>query len=191
MTEGRDSWEWKIREAIGQIRNRYGHIGRMTGAPFLAIVYAPEVERAFCKEWRTLVTTLAPAYSVRPVDVLAVTSGAVHEVGLEALTGAMADPMPGADPDSELGAMWTTAVARAVREAESRDGPGRPVIVLERLAALHPVSSPHAVMQALWDGDHALVRGPVVLLIPGERVGGRAYRFLGLVEELMYRGDIL
>lgn len=191
MAERHDDWEWKIREAIGQVRNRYGHIGRMTGAPFLALVYAPEVERAFFKEWRTLAATLAPDHSLRPVDVLAVTSRAVHDVGLEALTEAMADPMPGADPRSELGALWTTAVARAVREAEDGDRPGRPVVVLERLAALHPVSTPHAVMQALWDSDHALLKGPVVLLIPGERGGGRAYRFLGLVEELMYRGDIL
>jgi hypothetical protein len=189
--ESRDDWEWKIREAIGQVRTRYERIGRMTGAPFLAIVHSPEIERAFLKEWRTLVATLAPEYSVRSVDVLSVTSRAVHEVGLAALTAAMADPMPGADPSSELGALWTTAVARAVREAEAAETSARPVIVIERLAALHPVSTPHAVMQALWDSDHAALRGPVVLLIPGVRVGGRAYRFLGLEEELMYRGDIL
>ena len=34
-------WEWKIREAVERIKTRYDHIGRKTGAPFLALVYPP------------------------------------------------------------------------------------------------------------------------------------------------------
>ena len=44
MSGGGD-WEWKLREAVERLRTRYEHIGRKTGAPFLAIVYPPEVER--------------------------------------------------------------------------------------------------------------------------------------------------
>jgi len=65
------------------------------------------------------------------------------------------------------------------------------VVVLERLAALYPASGPRAVMQTLWDSDHAALEGPVVLLVPGVLDEARVYRFVGHVEEFMYRGDIL
>lgn len=184
-------WEWKLREAVDRLRTRYEHIGRKTGAPFLAVVYPPEAERSVLREWHTLAATLEPELSVRTVDVLNVTSSIVRQFGAEALVDSMTDPMPGSDPTSELGSMWTNAVATSVREAVGRHGTGRPIVVLERLAALYPASGPRAVMQTLWDGDHAALDGPVVLLVPGVLVEARVYRFVGQVEEFMYRGDIL
>ena len=188
---GSVDWEWKLREAVDRLRTRYDHIGRKTGAPFLAIVYPPEVERALLKEWHTLAATLEPEFSVRTVDVLDVTTKVVRQFGAATLVDLMKDPMPGSDPTSELGSMWTSAVAATVREAAAKPGSGRPVVVLERLAALYPASGPRAVMQTLWDSDHAALEGPVVLLVPGELVEARVYRFVGQVDEFMYRGDIL
>jgi hypothetical protein len=189
----RDSidWEWKLREAAERLRTRYDHIGRKTGAPFLAIIYPPEVERSLLKEWHTLTATLQPEFSIRAIDVLDVTARVVRQFGAESLVDSMKDPMPGSDPTSELGSMWTNAVATTVREAADKSGPGRPVVVLERLAALFPASGPRAVMQTLWDSDHAALESPVVLLVPGVLVEARVYRFVGRVEEFMYRGDIL
>ncbi len=46
-------------------------------------------------------------------------------------------------------------------------------------------------MQALWDGDHAGLTGPVVLLIPGRVMRAKNYLFLEEIDEFMYRGDIL
>lgn len=190
MNGARD-WEWKLREAIDRVRTRYEHIGRKTGAPFLAIVYPPETEREVLKEWRTLAKTLEHEFAVRTIDVLEVTSQVVRQFGAEVLVGGMSDPMPGSDPTSELGEMWTKAVAARVREEAARQGSGRPVVVLERLAALYPASSPRAVMQILWDSAHAALDGPVVLLVPGVFVEARVYSFVGKVQEFMYRGDIL
>jgi len=184
-------WGWKLREATDRVRTRYEHIGRKTGAPFLAIVYPPELERAVLREWRTLAATLEPEFLIRTVDVLDVTGRIVDRFGARALVDSMSEPMPGSDPTCELGSMWTNAVAAAVREAVARSGAGRPVVVLERLAALYPASGPRAVMQTLWDSDHAALEGPVVLLVPGILVEARVYRFVGQVEEFMYRGDIL
>lgn len=184
-------WGWKLREAVDRLRTRYEHIGRKTGAPFLAVVYPPEAERSVLREWRTLAATLEPDFSVRTVDALSVTSSIVQQFGAEALVDSMTDPMPGSDPTSELGSMWTNAVATSVREAVSRPSTGRPIVVIERLAALYPASGPRSVMQTLWDGDHAALDGPVVLLVPGVLVEARVYRFVGQVEEFMYRGDIL
>jgi hypothetical protein len=47
---GAGNWEWKLREAVERVRTRYEHIGRKTGAPFLAIIYTPESERAVLRE---------------------------------------------------------------------------------------------------------------------------------------------
>lgn len=191
MVSGTIDWEWKLRESIERVRTRYEHIGRKTGAPFLAIVYPQESERSVLREWRTLAATLEPEFSIRTVDALDVTASVVNQFGARALVDSINDPMPGSDPVSELGSMWTDAVAKAVREAVATRGAGRPVIILERLAALYPASGPRAVMQALWDSDHAPLEGPVILLVPGVLVEARVYRFVGQVEEFMYRGDIL
>jgi len=190
---GECDWRWKLREAVDRIRTRYDHIGRKSGAPFLALVYPPDAERAVLREWHTLTGTLAPEFDVRTVDVLEVTSDVVRQFGAETLVEAMNDPMPGSDPESELGTMWTSAVATSVREAALKPGFGRPVVVLERLAALYPASGPRAVMQALWEGDQTTLVGPVVLLVPGVLLEARVYQFVGDAgkEEFMYRGDIL
>lgn len=188
---GDGAWEWKLREATERLRTRYDHIGRKTGAPFLAIVYPPEVERSLLREWHTLAATLEPEFSMRTVNVLDVTARVVRQFGAESLVELMKAPMPGSDPTSELGSMWTNAVTASVREAVERPGSGRPVVVLERLAALYPASGPRAVMQALWDSDYAQLEGPAVVLVPGVLTEARVYRFVGLVEEFMYRGDIL
>jgi hypothetical protein len=184
-------WGWKLREAAERIRTRYEHIGRKTGAPFLAVVYPPEAERTVLREWHTLSATLAPEFSVRTIDVLEVTANALRELGVQNMVGSLNDPMPGSDPQSDLGSIWTEAVATTVRQKVAEPGTGRPVVILERLAALYPASGPRAVMQTLWDSTHAALEGPAMLLIPGVLVETRVYRFVGQVEELMYRGDIL
>src|SRR5437667_11312942 len=129
---GAGDWEWKLREALDRVRTRYEHIGRKTGAPFLAVVYPPEAERSVLKEWHTLATTLEPEFSVHAVDVLEVTSRVIQQFGAQSLVESMKDPMPGSDPTCELGSMWTNAVATSVREAVARPGTGRPVVVLQR-----------------------------------------------------------
>src|SRR5262245_8523074 len=121
---GAADWEWKLREATERVRTRYEHIGRKTGAPFLAVVYPPEAERSVLREWHTLATTLQPEFTVRTVDVLDVTADVVDQFGARTLVDSMSDPMPGSDPTSELGSMWTSAVAAAVREAVAKRGPG-------------------------------------------------------------------
>ncbi|WP_447972351.1 hypothetical protein [Nitrospira sp. Kam-Ns4a] len=188
---GPSDWSWKLHEAAERIRTRYDHIGRKTGAPFLTIVYAPEAERTVLKEWRTLATTLQPEFDVRTVDALDVTARVVRQFGAETLVSALQNPMPGSDPTIELGSMWTNALVDSVREASKESGAGRPVVSIERLAALYPASGPRTVMQALWDSNHAALEGPVVLLVPGVNIEARVYSFLGQVEEFMYRGDIL
>jgi hypothetical protein len=184
-------WSWKLREAVDRIRTRYDHIGRKTGAPFLAIVYPPEAEVAALREWRTLVGTLGSDFDVQTIDVLEVTSSVIDELGVENVVAVLTDPMPGACPESELGSMWASALAARVKEVATGRGQGKPVVVLERLAALYPATGPRALMQNLWDSQQQALEGPVIVLIPGTLVDARVYLFVDQREEFMYRGDIL
>ena len=184
-------WRWKINEAIERIRNRYEFIGRKTGAPFLAIVYPPEVETAVLKEWRTQTGALRPEIDVRTVDALEITQGVLTEFGAENIVNSMANPMPGSDPESELGQLWVKTIAKTVQARLAEPGPGKPVVSLERMAALYPAAGPRSVMQCLWDSVQSTLNGPVIVLIPGHTVGPRTYAFVGNRDEFMYRGDLL
>jgi len=84
---------WKINEAIDRIRTRYEFIGRKKGAPFLALVYPPEVETAVLKEWRTQTEALRPKIDVRPIDAVEVPHGIIAELGAENVVASMANPM--------------------------------------------------------------------------------------------------
>ena len=183
-------WRWKIGEAVERIRTRYDHIGRKTGAPFLAILYPPELEMAVLREWRSQVAGLSPDFDVRTVDVLSVTHGALQDLGAENVVEALASPMPGSDPVVELGHHWVDAVARRVREPFEAPS-GRPIVSVEGIAALYPVAGPRDVMQQLWDSSQSALDGRVVVLIPGSVRGPRTYSFLDLRNEFMYRGDML
>ncbi|MBW3543522.1 MAG: hypothetical protein KY476_24990 [Planctomycetes bacterium] len=184
-------WRWKLHEALERIRNRYDFIGRKTGAPFLAIVYPPDRESVVLKEWHTQSAALPPDFEVRKVDVLEITQQIVGELGAENIVSSMADPMPGSDPQSELGELWVQAVADAIRTRLSQPGTARPVASLERLAALYPACGPRAVMQRLWDSAQSSLKGPVIVFIPGHVVESRTYSFVPKRDEFMYRGDLL
>lgn len=185
-------WGWKLREAVDTIKTRYGHIGRKTGAPFLGIVYPPEAESAVFREWRAMVETLKPEFDVRTIDVLEVTKTVIAQLGAENIVSAIADPMPGSNPEAELAHMWIAALVDKVKTCAIEPPPtGKIVIVLEFMAALYPATGPRDLMQQLWDQNQSFLAGPVVVLVPGTLIERKVYSFLNERDELMYRGDIL
>jgi hypothetical protein len=143
------------------------------------------------KEWRTQCATLYPEIDVRSINVLKITHRIITEIGAANIVSSMDDPMPGSDPQAELGGLWVTAVADAVESRLAEPGKGKPVVSLEQLAALYPAAGPRDVMQRLWDTAQSLLNGPVVVLIPGHMVGSRTYSFVAQRDEFMYRGDLL
>ena len=97
----------------------------------------------------------------------------------------------GSDPETDLAVLWITAVASRVKELAAQPPNGRPIIAVERLAALYPVAGPRDVMQHLWDSGDGVVGAPVIVLIPGVLRERKVYSFVNCRDELMYRGDIL
>jgi len=185
-------WAHKLRQAIERITTRYEHIGRKTGAPFLAIVYPPDSESEVLREWKTLTDSLYSDYDFREIDAMALTTAEVEKHGVENIVALLEKPMPGSNAKSELGQMWVTAVVNAVKEESQKSSKSkRIVVVLRGLAALYPATGPRAVMQTLWDSQQSILEGPVVVFIPGSLAEPRVYSFLNLTEEFMYRGDIL
>lgn len=184
-------WSWKLSETVERIKTRYEHIGRKTGAPFLAVVYPPEVESVVLKEWQILSSTLDNNFTIKTVDVLAVTMEVMKELGTENIVNSMTDSMPGSNPEAELGHLWIRAVVSAVKESSAKTKETKIVVCLTQLAALYPAAGPRAVMQELWDGGQISLDGPVIAFIPGTLVDRRVYSFVNQREEFMYRGDII
>ena len=187
-----EDWRWTIHEAIATLDTRYGAIGSMTGVPFLALVYPPGVERGFWHELRFQLEALRPRIDARYLDLLALTTRAIDEIGLETVIGSLEDPFTIADAQADLGRLWLDRARQEVRAlADLRDRPGRPVIVIESIAALYPAAGPFMLMQTLWNDEEARIDAPVLVPIPGSLEGPRSYRFLDRDVELMYRGDLL
>lgn len=185
-------WAWKLREVVDRIRTAYAHIGRSSGAPILAVVYPPEQEIAVLKEWHTLLASLAGSFEVRTVDALDVTMRVVDELGVDAIVSTFEEPMPGSDPQAELGRQWVDRIAAQIHDLSARrPGGPLPLVVIERLAALYPAAGPRAVMQAVWDTEKASLDTVVVFLVPGTLLQPRVYSFVNRREEFMYRGDVL
>lgn len=183
-------WRWKLDEAVKRIQERYAYVGSKTGAAFLAIVYPPEAETAVFHEWSVETARLDPTYDLQTIDVLAITNQAVAELGSEHIIASIIDPMPGSNPEAELGRMWVTAVSQQIHTSLDQSPKKRPVAILQNVAALYPATTPRALLQTLWDNPKPL-RGPVIIFIPGQLLENRVYTFLNKEPELMYRGDII
>ena len=184
-------WSWKLREAVDRIKNSYEHIGRSTGAPFLAIVYPPECETAVIKEWHALTGMFGSEFNLIQINILEITMKVLQELGVENIVETMQNPMPGSNPETELATMWLSAIVEEIKNNLSTHNMKKNIIVLEQLAALYPAARPRALMQALWDTKDLALDNPVVIFIPGRLIEPRVFEFLGKIREFMYRGDIL
>ena len=182
---------WKIKEAASRIKERYDFIGHQTGAPFLAIVFPQEAELWTMKEWRAQTGIFADQYDLIYVDLLEITTRCLDQLGVENIIAAQEDPMPGANPEAELANLWISEIIQTMQAKLSEHKGKPPVMVIEKTAALYPVTGPRFLLQQLWDIHSQIIHCPVVVFIPGRLVEQRVYLFLNAKEEFMYRGDIL
>lgn len=179
-----------------RLRTAYDGIGHSHGRPFVYVVYPPGQERAVRRlvdeELRDEATLTFYHLDLLPL-VLQSTAG--HEQRREELLN---DPAKAEGAATSLLRIWSRAVAKAIAsQLEEQPPSGRPVVVLRGLAALHPLGTPTAMMEALAEQeprDPATNRVvPIVLLVPGVRPPqtSRVYRFLGQerLTQDFYRGE--
>ena len=182
---------WKLKEAASRIQQRYAFIGHQSGAPFLAIVFPHEQEQWVGSEWRAQAAIFSDQYDLIDIDLLALTTRCIEDLGPENLITAQEDPMPGADPDAELANLWVSEIIATIEGKLAAHTGKPPVLVIEKTAALHPVTGPRFLLQQLWDLHSQKIQCPVVIFIPGRLIDQRVYLFLNTKEEFMYRGEIL
>ncbi len=159
--------------------------------PFLAIVYPPEVDRAFQKELQIQIEALAPGIEGRFVDIVEITQNVISDLGIETIITELSDPNNSENAKTDLGRMWIEEIKSAVRNASSVSSEGKPVIIIDGITALFPAAGPFMLMQSLWNDEQAKLNCPIIVPIPGMVTGPRNYRFLNRIDELMYRGDLL
>jgi hypothetical protein len=181
----------KIKEAASRIKYRYDFIGHQKGSSLLTIVFPHEAELWTMKEWRAQAGIFADQYDLIYMDILDITTRCNDQLGVENIIAALEDPMPGANPETELANLWISEIIAAILKklAEHRGNP--PVLVIEKTAALYPVAGPGFLLQQLWDMHSQIIHCPVVVFIPGRLLEQQVYLFLNTKEEFMYRGDIL
>ena len=185
------NWQRKINEVIERLKTRYGHIGSKTGVRFLAVIYPLEIQDIFFNEWQTHSSASKSELEIHNIDVLKITQEVIDDLGVENIIDSIDNPLPGSDPENELGQLWINSIVNAVFEAFEKSSSTKPVVCLSQFAALYPAAGPRSVMQTLWGTEQNLLKGPVILLIPGSISGPRTYTYLGVKEEFMYRGDLL
>ena len=185
-----DDWRDKVHRAIERVTEQYDNIGRMTGIPVLGVIVSPDVEENVINEWRIQSNTIS-GYRFEEIDVLKLTTDEVESLGVDHVVEMIENPMPGANPESELGNIWVKAILDKIFElCSERDEAERLVVYLTRLGALYPASTPRALVQSMLERRGTLST-PIILFIPGSLTEPRAYKFLDSVEEFMYRGDLI
>lgn len=191
-----------LEQRLGFLRNRlqsaYDGLGQSTGRPYIYFVYPPEADQLVRRFIDELFTVLPSMHPIR-FDLLDLTLDALRgeEEGREA-TLRSPEPEIATVAPSEIAEIWRDELRFAIQQALDEAPPGsRPLILLEGLAALHPLTNPTAVMEKF--AEHSLDNPatgrpvPVVLFVPGFLVPhtSRTYHFLTQSSSalLMYRGE--
>lgn len=181
-----------------RIQSTYDGLGQSSGRPYMYFVYSPEADqqvRRFVDEQFMMLPSL---YTIR-INVLNLTVDALRdeEQGREAVL-AHPDLAVAMMAPSDIADIWQDELRVAMQQALETVPPGlRPLILLEGLAALYPLTNPTAVMEKF--AEHSLDNPatgrpvPIVLFVPGYRVPhtSRQYSFLTPASQplKMYRGE--
>lgn len=181
-----------------RVQSSYDGLGQSTGRPYLYMVYPPDADLPVRRRIDELFTVIPSLHPVR-IDLLHLTLDTLRgeEEGREA-TLTNPDLAISTTAPSDIAALWQDELRCAMQQAVETTPSGlRPLILLEGLAALHPLTNPTVVMEQC--AEHRLDNPatgrpvPIVLFVPGFRVPhtSRTYYFLTQTPQplLMYRGE--
>jgi hypothetical protein len=185
----------RLDDLIERLRSTYDGIGHSSGRPYVYFVYRPSDE--------SLVRRLASEHFVSDTQLTFHTLD-VLRITIESLAGQeeqrqklLNDPRR-TDSSSGIVRLWARRIITAINKCLENTQEGeRPVIVLQGLAALHPLGNPTALMEFLAEQEpRNPITGtivPVVLFIPGTRPPQTSRVYLFLDQEKLrltfYRGE--
>lgn len=196
MRSSSDNLDQHFGEMLRRLHDAYDSIGHSSGRPYLYFVYSPEQEphlRRLVKE------RMHPIDNFRflHVDLLELTLESLKDQE-ERRTEILNDPMKGSNAAQSILRLWARRLGTKINELLATiEATTRPIVVLQGMAALHPIGNPTNLMEAVAEQEprhpHTNRIVPVVLLVPGTRPpqSSREYLFLGLEEQRLtfYRGE--
>lgn len=180
---------------IARLRDTYDGIGHSSGRPYVYFVYDPDKE----KQFRLLVQQQLRSdqhLTFHHIDLLDIT--------MESLSGQEEERQHLLNDSDATGSvdgivlLWKRRTFRAITTSLQNTGEGeRPVIVLQGLAALHPLTTPTSLIEFLAEQEprnpntNRMV--PIVVFIPGTLPpqSSHVYEFLGQarLRQNFYRGE--
>lgn len=179
-----------------RIRSAYDGIGHSHGRPYIYFVYPPEqdplLRRLIVEE---LVSSQHVAYILLDVLTIVLQSTNGQETKRESL---LADPIKSSAASASLFRLWARSISKEIySRIHATPHAARPVVILYGLAAIHPLGTPTAMMEAIAEQEpRNPVTGnvlPIVLFVPGIRPPqtSREYLFLGQerLRQSFYRGE--
>lgn len=180
---------------VERLNNAYDGIGHNSGRPYIYFVYLINQEPTLLRMMREQLRNNAHL-ALHWIDVLPLTIQCLE--GQEERRQQLLDkPRTQKSTVDSIVALWKERIYAAIIDALSETQVDkRPVIVLNGLAALHPLTNPSALMEYIADkpprNPYNRTIIPIVVFIPGSRppLGSRQYYFLDLEPQLdFYRGE--
>jgi hypothetical protein len=191
-----DGLQQRLDVLLHRLRTAYDGIGHSSGRPYIYFVYPPEQERTVQRMVDEQLRNGRMLF-FHHLNLLALTikSLAGQEERRQQLLEA---PLKKDSAAEAMMRLWARTVSREITiRLENVQQEGRPVMVLNGLAALHPLGNPTALMEFLAEQEPRDPRTntivPIVLLIPGVRPPQTSRRYLFLGQERLrfdfYRGE--
>lgn len=181
---------------LHRLRTAYDGIGHSSGRPYVYFVYQPQQERTVRRMAEEQLSD-DRVLCFHHIDLLPLTINSL--AGQEERRQDFLNDALKKDGTTEaIMRLWARTVSLEIKtRLENAQQEGRPVIVLQGLAALHPLGNPTALMEFLAEQEprdprtHLII--PIVLLIPGVRPAQTSRRYLFLGQEQLrfdfYRGE--
>lgn len=190
----------RLDSLIARLRSDYDGIGHSSGRPYLYFVYHPSFESLICRLVEDQLRT-DTHLTFHHIDILQLTIESL--AGQEEKREALLNNPKKNDSATGIVRLWARRIITAINaHIENTKEGERPVVVLQGLAALHPLSNPTMLMEFISEITEKEPRNPttgslvpIVLLIPGSQPPQTSHIYLFLDQPRLrlnfYRGEEL
>ncbi len=195
-----DQLEQRFETLRSRIQTAYEGLGQSSGRPYIYFIYPPDSEQRMHRLIDEQLIVMPSIYCIR-LDLLTLTIDALH--GEEHARQALLNHSDLSKSDIaplDIAHLWQDEIRENIERAlETMPSGVRPLVLLEGLAALYPLTNPTAIMEKFAEqsfNNPATGRPvPLVLFVPGYMLPhtSRTYHYLTLASPplQLYRGEDL